>query len=356
MAGIKLREELAEALRGGLVIPAHPLALTDDGRLDRASQYALTRYYIAAGAGGVAVGVHNTQLGIHYNGMYEDVLRIAVEAYEDAKPKRPFLMLAGVLLEDEGRAVGEAQLAADLGYDMAVPVPLGAVKDEGALLSLIQRISEILPIFAFYPQRAIGGPALSRAFWAKLAEEMPNLYAVKIAPFNRYETIYVVRAIASIRDDVAFYTGNDDNIIIDLLTPIPVGGKYKWIVGGLLGQWSVWTLFAVKLLDKIKEVRRKIAAGAPIPSDLLRLNAEYTDANSAIFDAAHGFKGLYAGINEVLRRQGLVKSRRTLDGVDLSPGQLEEIERVLREYPHLHEEDDAFVKEHLGEFLSGYTP
>lgn len=346
----KLGSELQEALRGGVVIPAHPLALEEDGSLDRRSQYALTRYYVAAGAGGVAVGVHNTQLGIHFNGMYDDVLALALEAIDDAKPGRPILKIAGVLLEGD-RARKEAEVAADLGYDMAMPVPLGNIRGEAELLSRIKEVSEVLPIFGFYPQRAIGGPRLSPLFWRRLAEEVPNLYAVKIAPFNRYETISAVRAIASARGDVAFYTGNDDNIIIDLITPIPVGGRVAWIVGGLLGQWSIWTLFAAKLLGRIKRLRQTIEEGGDVPSYLLKLNAEYVDANSAIFDAGNNYRGLYAGINEVLRRQGLVKSRRTLDGADLSPGQLEEIERVLREYPHIHEDDDKFIEENLDEWL-----
>ena len=355
-----LSPNIKKALHEGVVIPAHPLALNSERKLDRRRQYALTRYYIAAGAGGIAVGVHNTQLAIREKGMYEDVLRISIEAIKDAKPQRPMVKVAGVLLSSPEKAVKEAEIAANLGYDLAMVMPIGTKYGENELLNMIKAVSEIIPVFGFYPQVAIGGKVFSFKFWRELVE-IPNLYAIKIAPFNRYYTIEVVRAVAasSRRDDIALYTGNDDNIIIDLITPFKVkvyGKKFiKWIVGGLLGQWSVWTKFAVNLLNRIKKLRKKIEKGEvkSIPLNLLKLHVEYTDANAAIFDVKNNFRGLYAGINEILRRQGLLEGRWTLDPkADLSPGQLEEIERVLREYPHLHEEDDKFIKEHI----SGWLP
>lgn len=354
-----LRSDIKNTLLEGVVIPAHPLALNSERKLDKRRQYALTRYYIAAGAGGIAVGVHNTQLAIREKGMYEDVLRIAIEAIEDAKPGRPIVKIAGVLLREVKSAIREAETAAELGYDLAMVMPMDSKFSEEEMLSIIKEIAEIIPIFGFYPQVAIGGRVLGYSFWHQLAE-IPNLYGIKIAPFNRYYTIEVVRAVISSkrRDEIALYTGNDDNIIIDLLTPFKmrVNGVEvtKWIVGGLLGQWAIWTRFAVKLLERIKVLRKEIEEGRrdSIPIDLLKLHIEYTDANAAIFDVKNNFRGLYAGINEILRRQGLLEGRWTLDpSIDLSPGQLEEIERVLKMYPHLHEEDDEFIKEHLNEWI-----
>lgn len=354
-----LKPDVKKSLLEGIVIPAHPLALNSERKLNRKRQYALTRYYIAAGAGGVAVGVHNTQLSIREKGMYEEVLRISIEAIEDAKPSRPIVKVAGVLLSDLENAVKEAEIAANLGYDLAMTMPIGAKYDENELLNTIKAVSEIIPVLGFYPQVAIGGKKLSFKFWRELVE-IPNLHAIKIAPFNRYYTIDVVRAVtlSSRRDEIALYTGNDDNIIIDLITPfkINVNGKEvtKWIVGGLLGQWAVWTKFAVDLLNRIKILRKSIEESKTnsVPIDLLKLHVVYTDANAAIFDVRNDFKGLYAGINEILRRQGLLEGRWTLDPkTDLSPGQLEEIERVLREYPHLHEKDDKFISEHINEWM-----
>ena len=273
--------------------------------------------------------------------------------------KHSIVKVAGVLLKSLENAVKEAEIAAELGYDLAMVMPIGAKYGENELLDMIKAVSEIIPVFGFYPQVAIGGKVLSFEFWRKLAE-IPNLYAIKIAPFNRYYTIDVVRAVlkSSRRDEIALYTGNDDNIIIDLVTPfrMKVNGKEitKWIVGGLLGQWSVWTKFAVNLLNRIKDLRKKIEKGEvkTVPVELFKLHVDYTDANAVIFDVKNNFRGLYAGINEILRRQGLLEGRWTLDpNMDLSPGQLEEIERILKEYPHLHEEDDKFIKEHIDEWL-----
>jgi dihydrodipicolinate synthase/N-acetylneuraminate lyase len=329
-----------EHLRAGQVIPAHPLALTARRTLDEERQRGLTRYYIASGAGGVAVAVHTTQFAIRDSsiGLLRPVLELAMdEVKRSAVPgARPFAMIAGVC-GHTAQARTEAEIAAALGYDAGL-VSLGdwRTEPESELILHCREIAEVIPLFGFYLQPAVGGRVLSYDFWRELAE-IPNLWAVKIAPFNRYQTIDVVRAVVEAgRDDVALYTGNDDNIVADLLTPFPVqaGGTtvLRWIDGGLLGQWAMWTRAAVALLDDIKAARPR---GAIDPS-LLSRGAALTDANAAIFDAAHGFRGCIPGIHDVLRRQGLLDGTWCLDpGEVLSPGQLEEIDRVIRSYPEL---------------------
>ena len=347
-----------EHLRAGQVIPAHPLALDEHRRLDVERQRALTRYYIAAGAGGVAVGVHTTQFAIRRSdvGLYRPVLEIAAETIADAmEAGRPFVKVAGVCGHTP-QALTEAEIAVALGYDVAL-VSLGDLRteSESELLDHCREVAEVLPLFGFYLQPAVGGRVLSHNFWRELAE-LPNLWAVKIAPFNRYQTIDVVRAIMEAeRDDVALYTGNDDNIVADLLTPFTAvrGGAQvvRWIDGGLLGQWAVWTHAAVRLLDRIKRARARIEASASMPDDddcvaLLREGMALTDANAAIFDAAHAFAGCIPGIHEVLRRQGLLRGTWCLDPREtLSPGQSDEIDRVIRSYPMLS--DGAFVERHV---------
>ncbi len=339
---VSWRERLFE----GVVIPAHPLALTAGRKLDERRQRALTRYYLAAGAGGIAVGVHTTQFAIHdpKAGLLRPVLELAAEEAREAG----VIKVAGVCGGTE-QAVREAGMAAGLGYDVAL-VSLGALQQSpvSELLAHMRAVAEVLPVFGFYLQPAVGGRFLPYAFWRAVAE-IDNVVAIKVAPFNRYQTLDVVRAVAdsSRAGEIALYTGNDDNIVMDLLSWFHLGGRQLRIRGGLLGQWAVWTLRAVELLDRIHAITRE---GAPVPADWFRLAAEITDANAAIFDAAHDFRGCIAGIQEVLRRQGLLAGRWCLDPEeDLSPGQAEEIDRIWDAYPHLR--DDAFVREHLDEWL-----
>jgi hypothetical protein len=339
-------------LLAGQVIPAHPLALAPDRTLDERRQRALTRYYVAAGAGGMAVGVHTTQFEIRQHGLLRPVLELAMETAEAALAgdRRPFARVAGVV-GPTAAAVGEAEIAAAIGYDAAL-VSLGGLGglSDAALVAHCRAVADVLPIVGFYLQPAVGGRPLGAAFWRELAE-VPGLVAVKIAPFDRYATLEVVRAIAAAgRDDVALYTGNDDSIVHDLLTPFPVeiGGRRttRRIVGGLLGQWAVWTRRAVELLNAVKAM-----GDAPtMDAAWLRRAAALTDANGAIFDAANGFAGCIPGIHEVLRRQGLLRGTWTLNARErLSPGQAAELDRVARAHPEL--DDDAFVAEHRDEWL-----
>ena len=340
-----------ELLRDGVVIPAHPLALTARRTLDEIRQRALTRYYIDAGAGGIAVGVHTTQFAIRHSAydLYRPVLELAAETAASAG--RPFVTVAGICGHTP-QALSEAQIAAALGYDVGL-LSLGEWQRESEreLLRHCRAVAEAIPLFGFYLQPAVGGRVLSYAFWREFAE-IPTVWAIKIAPFNRYQTIDVVRAVAeSGRDDIALYTGNDDNIVVDLLTPFPVtvGGAQtvRWIDGGLLGQWACWTRCAVQLLERAKAAR----AAASIDVAWLREAAALTDANAAIFDAAHAFQGCIPGIHEVLRRQGLLAGTWCLDPTEvLAPGQEDEIDRVLRAYPELT--DDAFVRENLARWIS----
>jgi hypothetical protein len=336
-----------EALLDGMVIPACPLALDRHRKFDESRQRGLIRYYAAAGAGGLAVGVHTTQFGIRDPkiGLLEPVLTLASEELDRAELTlgKPTYRISGICGQTP-QALREAELAAGLKYDAGM-VSLAALPhaDEAGLIEHCRRLAEVIPLFGFYLQTAVGGRVLSYRFWREFCE-LDRVVGIKIAPFNRYQTLDVVRAVAeSGREDIALYTGNDDNIVMDLLTPFSfrVNGQIveRWIVGGLLGQWAVWTHTAVKLLEECRRIRRE---HRPVPVHLLREAAELTDANAAIFDAANGFAGCIAGVHEVLRRQGL------LDGVwllntneSLSLGQSDEIERVCRAYPHLT--DDAFV-------------
>jgi dihydrodipicolinate synthase/N-acetylneuraminate lyase len=328
-----------EHLRDGQVIPAHPLALTPQRTLDEKRQRGLTRYYMEAGAGGVAVGVHTTQFAIRDSsvGLFRPVLELAVdEARHRARDDRPFAMIAGVC-GHTAQARTEAEIAAALGYDAGL-LSLGDWREESEseLIDHCRIIAEVIPVFGFYLQPAVGGRVLSYRFWREFAE-IPGVWAIKIAPFNRYQTIDVVRAVVEAgRDDIALYTGNDDNIIADLLTPFPVhvggGTVIRWIDGGLLGQWAVWTRAAVAILSEIKKARARDSVDA----SLLSLGAALTDANSAVFDAAHKFAGCIPGIHEVLRRDGLVDGLWCLDPNEvLSAGQADEITRVERSYPQV---------------------
>jgi len=334
------RPSVREHIRSGQVIPAHPLALTASRKLDERRQRGLTQYYIDAGAGGVAVGVHTTQFGIRDSGvgLFRPVLELAMEEARERRAMStvPFAMVAGIV-GHTAQARTEADIAATLGYDAGL-LSLGAwqTESEEEILDHCRVIAEMIPLFGFYLQPAVGGRQLSYRFWRDFAE-IPNVWAIKIAPFNRYQTFDVVRAVVEAgREDIALYTGNDDNIMADLLTPFPVnvGGTtiVRWIDGGLLGQWAVWTRAAVATFSAVKEARM----GAAIGRALLSYGVSLTDANAAIFDAAHRFAGSIPGIHEVLRRQGLLEGTWCLDpNESLSPGQLEEITRVERSYPEL---------------------
>ncbi|HEX6315130.1 MAG TPA: dihydrodipicolinate synthase family protein [Gemmatimonadaceae bacterium] len=323
------------------------MALTARRRLDERRQVALTRYYLDAGAGGIAVGVHTTQFAIRdrRHGLLRPVLELAAQTARHWPHRRDVALIAGVV-GDTRRALAEAELAASLGYHAGL-VSLGALRDatDAQLVRHCRRIAEVLPLFAFYLQPAVGGRPLGMPFWRRLAD-VPGVVAIKIAPFNRYDTLDVIRAVAeSGRTDIALYTGNDDAIAADLVTPFRfvVDGRVKTlrIVGGLLGQWAVWTKRAVEFLARIKSGRE---GGA------LRDAAAITDANGAIFDAAHGFAGCIPGIHEVLRRQGLLQGTWCLDPRErLSPGQAEEITRVTRSYPQLT--DDEFVRDNLDRWM-----
>jgi len=346
-----LDPSIHDTLKRGVVIPAMPLALTSARKLDERRQKALCRYYIAAGAGGIAVGVHTTQFQIRDPeiALFRPVLEIAAE--EMRASTRPIVMIGGICGRT-AQATSEAETLRELGYHAGL-LSLAAMKsaNDDALIDHCRRVSETIPVVGFYLQPAAGGRLLPYSFWRRFAE-IENIAAIKMAPFNRYQTIDVVRAVAeSGRDDIALYTGNDDNIVMDLLTPyrFQVNGRpvERRIVGGLLGHWSVWTQKAVELLD---ECHAAVESGSTISEDLLRRNIEVTDTNAVFFDAANGYAGCIAGLHEVLRRQGLFEGIWCLDPKEtLSPGQSEEIERVYSAYPHLN--DDAFVAEHLDEWM-----
>ena len=337
-----------ESLANGLVLPALPLMLHTDGRWSQQHQRALLRYYIDAGAGGVAVGVHSTQFEIRdpAHGLFEPLLNQSIDVAR-RYAATDFVLIAGICGRS-AQARREAELARDLGYHAGLlsVAALGQVSEEETLAH-ISEIARVLPIVGFYLQPAVGGRVFSYRFWRQFGE-LENVVAIKIAPFDRYLTWDVVRAvIESGRDDIALYTGNDDNIICDLLTEYQWNGKTRRIVGGLLGQWGVWTRRAVQLLDEIKVARRS----DQFASSWLTRNMALTDANAVIFDAAHGFQGCIPGILEVLRRQGLAPSARCLDpSLTLSPGQAAELDRIHAAYPELT--DDEFIKPRLSDWLA----
>jgi dihydrodipicolinate synthase/N-acetylneuraminate lyase len=344
-------------LRSGYVIPAHPLALQRDKRIDERHQRALTRYYLAAGAGGLAVGVHTTQFAIHEEkvGLYRPVLELAIETARkfNATSGHEPIMIAGIV-GDTKQAMQEAHLARELGYHLGL-LSLTALKGKSIdeLIAHSRQVAEVIPIMGFYLQQTISKMTLPVEFWQKFVA-IPNVHAIKIAPFNRYQTLDVLEAVtySGRADEIALYTGNDDNIILDLLTrhefnidDRPVSLR---IVGGLLGQWACWTKKAVENLECVKAIREN---KTPIPHDLLTLAGQLTLANKAIFDAENQFRGCISGISYVLKRQGLLKEICTLDPAErLSDGQAESIDRIIRNYPHLT--DDDFVEENLNEWLS----
>jgi dihydrodipicolinate synthase/N-acetylneuraminate lyase len=324
--------------RAGTVIPAHPLALDASRRLDERRQRALTRYYLDAGSGGLAVGVHATQFAIREVGLYQPVLELAAEAAA-AWTARPLFLVAGVAGRTE-QAVAEARIARSLGYHAAL-LSLTALKGESedGLIAHCSVVADELPVIGFYLQPAVGGMALPRSFWRRLAA-IENVIGIKVAPFNRYGTLDVVHGVAEAGagERISLYTGNDDHIVLDLTVPLRTEALELRFVGGLLGHWSVWTRTAVDILERCRAVR----GAAAVPADLLALDSVVTDCNAAFFDVANDFSGVIAGCHEVLRRQGLLEGRWCLDpSEDLSPGQAEAIDRVYRLYPDLA--DDDFV-------------
>ena len=342
-------------LKEGTVIPANPLVLDCERKMDERRQRALTRYYLAAGVGGLAVAVHTTQFAIRDPkiGLFEPVLRMAaeeVDAFERSNGKA-VVKIAGAC-GPTPQAVKEAKIAQKFGYDAVLLSP-GGLKDltEDQMLHRTKEVAAILPVIGFYLQPSVGGRQFSYNYWRRLCE-IDNVVAIKCASFNRYQTLDVVRAAAmsSRADEIALYTGNDDNIVVDLLTPYRFtynGNSYeKRFIGGLLGHWAVWTHTVAQMFEDIKKVSKRES----IPSELLTLAAEITDANAAFFDTANNFEGCIAGIHEVLRRQGLLKGIWCLDKNEtLSQGQAEEIDRVYRMYPHLN--DDQFITENFKNWL-----
>jgi hypothetical protein len=352
MEQISLNAEIRELLQNGTVIPAHPLVLDENRTLDEERQRRLTRYYLAAGAGGVAVGVHTTQFEIRRPevNLLETVLRLAAEEIDKAELRYPFIKVAGIV-GPAPNALKEAELAIKYGYNLGL-VSLGGLSDysETDLIRHIRTISDAIPVFGFYLQPAVGGRILSFDFWRRFVE-IPNVHAIKVAAFNRYQTIDVVRAVCNSqrRNQIALYTGNDDNIVADLLTPyrFNVNGRLeeKRFVGGLLGHWAVWTKKATELLVAIKECLTHNYEGM---DNLLASGIGVTDMNEVIFDARNSFHGCIPGIHEVLRRQGLLKGRWCLNpNEELSNGQMEEIDRIYKQYPEFT--DDEFVQRFLEE-------
>jgi hypothetical protein len=354
MAGLhwsELPPDVLAVLRRGAVIPAHPLALDERRQFDRVSQRALGRYYIDAGSGGLAVGVHATQFHIRDVGLYQPVLELAAETALTWS-RRPLVMIAGVIGKT-AEAQAEARLARALGYHAAL-LGVGAMRgaSEDELIAHCRAVAAEMPLIGFYLQAAVGGIRLSRSFWTRFAA-IDNVVAIKVAPFNRYATLDVAFGVAAAgaNERVTLYTGNDDHIVADLVTPLRVRANGRETTlrfkGGLLGHWSVWTRSAVILLQRLQAC---IATGA-IPEDILALDAQVTDCNSVIFDVAHDFAGCIPGCHEVLRRQGLMRTAHCLDPNEvLSPGQASEIDRLYATYPEFA--DDAFVSDNLSRWRS----
>lgn len=351
-----IQSSILQNVKRGIVIPAHPLALDAGRKFDVLHQRALTRYYIDSGAGGIAVGVHTTQFEIRKPeiDLYNAVLSLASETVDNycKSPGQQILKVAGVCGRTP-QAVKETGLALDLGFHACL-LSLADLPDENisSLVAHCREIARIMPIIGFYLQPKAGGRILPYSFWREFAE-IENVLAIKIAPFNRYQTIDVVRAVceAGREKEISLYTGNDDNIVMDLLSEYRFetgsGTTSVRIVGGLLGHWSVWTKYAVSLLEKIHSITEN---NLPVPVDMIRLAGQVTDANAALFDAANDFAGCIPGINEVLSRQGLMEGRWCLDpGQEMSPGQSREIDRILHAYPDMN--DTVFIKENLDRWL-----
>ncbi|MFP6771396.1 MAG: dihydrodipicolinate synthase family protein [Alphaproteobacteria bacterium] len=342
--------EVLAQLRQGVVIPAHPLALTEARQLDQRHQRALTRYYLDAGAGGLAVGVHSTQFEIRDVGLYEPVLRLAAETAQ-AWTDQPTVMIAGLVGPTE-QALAEAEVALGLGYHaglLSLAAHKGAGEDE--LIAHCRAVAERIPLIGFYLQPAVGGILLSAEFWHRFAA-IDNVVAIKVAPFNRYRTLDVMRGVvaAEAEDRISLYTGNDDHILLDLVTPFAVRRGEETVVlrfkGGLLGHWCAWVKPAVDYL-----AQAHAAAAGTVSAELLQLDSQITDANGALFDVANDFAGCIPGCHEVLRRQGLMRGTWCLNPDEvMSPGQAEELDRVIADYPHLC--DDEFVAENLARWLA----
>lgn len=343
-------DEALKRFRAGCVIPAHPLAIDADRRLDERRQRALSRYYLEAGAGGLAVAVHTTQFALHEpeRGLLSPVLELAAEVAREY-PDDPPILVAG-LTGPTSQAVEEAELAAGLGYHLALLSPYDAGEhSEDALLERARLVGEVLPVIGFYLQPAVGGRVLSRDFWRRLAA-LDCVAGIKVAPFDRYATLDVILGVreSGRAGEVALYTGNDDHIVLDLITSYRSPGADLAFVGGLLGQWSVWVRGAVEMLNEAELAR---SGDDDALRRLLAVESELTDANSAVFDVANGFHGCVPGIHEVLRRQGLLEGRWCLDPAeDLSMGQMDEIDRIWAAYPHLR--DDDFVAANLDRWLA----
>ncbi len=346
-----IQHDVLAAVRRGVAIPAQVLALNEDRKFAPKYQRALCRYFIDAGVGGIAVGVHSTQFAIRDPkiGLFKPVLKETASFIDEwcARKGKNILKVGGVCGKT-AQAVAEAEFEESCGYDAAL-LSLAAFKNDTIddMIRHCRAVSEIMPIIGFYLQPSVGGRPLPYEFWREFVK-IENVLAIKMAPFNRYYTLDVVRAVCeSGRDDITLYTGNDDNLLIDLLTEYDVGGRKCRIKGGLLGHWSVWTKKAVELLD---EIHALTDSGRPIPPELLTRATRITDSNAAFFDAAHSFAGCIPGLHEVLRRQGLLPGTWCLDPNEtLSEGQKEEIDRVYQAYPELN--DDGFVAAHLNEWL-----
>ena len=351
-----LPESVSQVLRQGAVIPAHPLALNAQRQLDPRRQRALSRYYLDAGAGGLAVGVHTTQFAIRENGMYAPVLEMAMQTAQDWIPlggSRPLVMIAGVA-GPTSQACAEAATAKAMGYHAGL-LSLAALRgaNEADILAHCRAVAQVIPLVGFYLQPAVGGVVLSAAFWEAFAR-IEQVVAIKMAPFNRYRTLDVIHGVVAAQAEqrITLYTGNDDHIVLDLVTPFHVKRGAETVQvrirGGLLGHWSVWTQKAVEQLKRCQEE----AARGQISAELLALDSKVTDCNSALFDVAHEFAGCIAGCHEILRRQGLLEGIWCLDPHEaLSPGQAEELTRVSQAYPDLI--DDKFVTRHLARWLDG---
>ncbi len=352
-----IRPEIKKLLQEGTVIPAHPLALDSRRQLDEKRQRGLTQYYIACEAGGIAVGVHTTQFEIRdpkYN-LYSRVLALAADEVTAASLTRPFIKVAG-LVGPTQQALSEAKTAAELGYDLGL-LSMGGLKDwtEKQIIDRVKAVADVIPVFGFYLQPSVGGRIFTYDFWLEFAK-IRNVQAIKVAAFNRYQTLDVARAVcfSGRENEIALYTGNDDNIVADLLTTyrFEKDGAIieKEFVGGLLGHWAVWTRKAVELLQEVKACKAK---GRSDTGALLTKGVAVTDMNAAIFDPAHSFHGCIAGIHEVLRRQGLLEGRWCLNPEEeLSPGQMQEIDRVCKAYPDLT--DDVFVRSLLQRHVVKY--
>ena len=346
---------LRAALLEGLVIPAHPLALNANRQIDERRQRALSRYYLEAGAGGLAVGVHTTQFQIHSNGMLEPVLRMAMEEMQrhERATGKSVVKVAGIVGRTE-QALREARLAAGLGYEAGL-LSLAALRDAGndELIQHASLVAREIPVVGFYLQTAVGGRRLDYDFWRRFFD-IENVVAVKAAPFNRYQTLDILRALADSGrgNEIALYTGNDDHIVLDLIGGARFSddpsGPFVGFVGGLLGQWAAFTKRAVEMLDELRALRK---SGEPVPQEWFAKANALTDINAALFDVANDFRGCIAGIHEALRRQGLLEGTWCLDPHEtLSPGQVEEIDRIWRAYPSMR--DDEFVAANLERWLS----